>query len=265
MTYTTNLAKTQQEAIPELYEFHYGSIYDRYTSFSEDITFMGEAFTRAAIKRSGFTVDTEFGKVSMNIQTPIVPTLQTYIANQPVEKTTVTIYRALYDDLTDYRILFKGEVLRVSFKGQVCQAICEMQSHILGQRIPNIIYQSYCNHQVFDEGCSLDWSAWRALATITGVSADKYTSNTFGLQADGYYIGGQLIKDNDARYIINHVGNDVWVHVPFDERVDIGTELYILPGCDGAPATCISKFNNFTNWLGFAYIPSSNPVMWGFK
>lgn len=265
MTYDENLAKTQQEAIPELFTFHYGSIFDRYTSFPEDLTFQGELYKRAAIKRSGFSIDTEYGKISMTVQTPIVPTLQTYIANQPVEKTEVTVHRAVYGDLTDYRVLFTGDIQRVSFKGSVCQASCEMQSHILSQKIPNIIHQSYCNHQVFDSGCKLDDSLWRVESTISVISSDQYTSGAFAEYDDGYFTGGQLLFGNDARYIINHIGEDVWLHVPFDSRVTVGTVAYALPGCDGSPLTCKNKFDNFNRWLAFPYIPSSNPVMWGFK
>lgn len=265
MTYDSNLAERQQEAIPELYDFFYGGTYDRYTSFPEDISFSGFLYKRASIKRTGFTTDVEFGKISMSIQTPLVPTLSTYLVNQPVEKTQVTIYRALYGDLTDFRILFQGEILTVSFKGNVAQANCEMQSHILSQKIPNVVNQSFCNHQVFDENCGLDFSAWRDLVTISGINSDKYTSGSFGLKANGYYTGGQLVTGTDARYIINHIGNDVWIHVPFDSRVSIGSSLYVLPGCNGAPTTCLNKFNNFNNLLAMPYIPSSNPVMWGFK
>lgn len=265
MTFETNLTLKQMTAVPELYEFSYAGNYDRYTSFPEEITFLGFTWKRGTIKRTGFTVDTEFGKISMTIQAPILPTLQTYIGNYPVEVTSVTVYRALYSDLTDYRILFTGEVQNVSFKDNVAQAVCEMQSHQLRQMIPNIVHQAYCNHQVFDDECELDWSSWRAAATISGITSDKYTSPTFGLQSSGYYIGGQLIKDNDARYIIDHIGNDVWLHVPFDTRVSVGTTVWAIPGCDGAPATCQNKFNNWGNFLAMPYIPSSNPVLWGFK
>lgn len=265
MTFESNLAETEMIEIPELYDFEYAGIYDRYTSYSTDLEFQSQTYLRATIQRSGFTVDTEFGKVSMTIKTPLVPTLSTYIANQPVERTRVTIWRALLSDLTDYRVLFKGDVLRVSFKGAMCQASCEMQSHILAQRLPTIVHQSFCNHQIFDAGCTLNDLTWRLAATITGISSDQYTSSTFGTKPDGYYIGGMLTKDNDSRHIINHVGNNVWLHVPFDDRVGLGDTVWALPGCDGAPDTCRDTFSNFSNFLGFPYIPDSNPVMWGFR
>ena len=264
-TYSENISKREMVATPELYEFQYGGIYDYYTSFSEDLLFRGVTYTRASIKRSGFSMDTEFAKISMTVQTPVIDLLRTYIANQPVERTTIKLWRAVLDDLTEYRIIFAGDVQRVSFKGNVCQANCEMQSHILTQKIPNIVHQSYCNHQVFDDGCAIDWTAWRVSGTVASITADQYVVGNAGLYADGYFTGGQILHDNDARYIINHVGTTLWVHVPFDSRVSAGESVYLLPGCDGAPETCLNKFNNRNNHLSMPYIPSSNPVMWGFK
>lgn len=265
MAFEDNLDLTEQGEIPELYDFEYGGNYERYTSFSEDITFLGEEYQRATIKRTGFSMDTEFGRITCSIQAPIIDTFRAYISNQPIEVTNVTIYRALLGDLTEYRILFKGQVIRVSVKDSVAQASCESQSHILVQKIPRIVYQSYCNHQVFDSYCGLSELTYRVVCTISSVTVDKYTSGQFGTKDDQYFTGGQLIHENDARYIINHVGNDVWVHVPFDSRVGVGTNVYAIPGCNGSPDTCQTKFNNWNKWLGFPYIPSSNPVMWGFK
>lgn len=264
-TYEENLELTEQGEIPELYVFEYGGSIERYTSFSEDITFLGQTYSKATLKRTGFSMDTEFGRVTCQIQAPLIGSLQPYIANQPVEVTTVIIYRALLDDTDEYRILFKGDILRVSVKDNVAQAVCENQSYILMQKIPGVIYQSYCNHQVFDEGCTLNEILWRETATISAIDGAKYSSGTFGAQADGYFNGGQLLHNNDARYIINHIGNDIWVHVPFDSRVSVGSQCYVLPGCVGSPSVCRTKFNNWSKWQGFAYIPSSNPVMWGFK
>jgi uncharacterized phage protein (TIGR02218 family) len=265
VTYESNLTETQQGLIPELYDFESGGNYDRYTSFSEDLTFQGVLYQKATIKRSGFTVDTEFGKITMSIQAPIMDSLRPYIANQPIEVTRVTIWRALYSDLTEYRVLFKGDILKVSMKGPIAQASCESHSHILSQKIPTVVYQSWCNHEVFDNKCGLEETAWYVPATLSAIDEGKYTSTAFGAYADGYFNGGQLLHENDARYITNHVGNDVWLHVPFDARVVVGSEMNAMPGCDGSPTTCKTKFNNWSEYLGMPYIPSSNPVMWGFK
>jgi uncharacterized phage protein (TIGR02218 family) len=264
-TYSENLEFTEQGEIVELYVFEYGGVIERFTSFNEDIVFEGQTYSRATIRRTGFSQDTEFGRVTCSVQAPLLDSLKSYIANQPIEVTRITIYRALLSDTDEYRALFKGDIIRVSVKDSVAQASCESQSHILMQKIPNIIYQSYCNHQVFDGGCGLIDGGWRDDITINVISGSKYSSSNFGSKPDDYYTGGQLIHDNDARYITKHTGADVWVHVPFDSRVSVGTELYAIPGCDGSPDTCKNKFSNFSNWLGFPYIPSSNPVMWGFK
>ena len=264
MTYDSNLAESQQESLPEVYQFEWGGTIERFTSWPENITFLGNVFETAPIKRSGLNIDHEFSAVKMTINAPIIDAFARYIANTPIEATRVTVYRGLLSDMSDYIILFAGRVLNVSVKDLQAQASCESNTDILTFAYPRFMYQAYCNHEVFDSECGLDENIWKVSATVT-ISGADLISATFGGFSNGYFTNGRVIAGSDQRLITNHVTTTITLQVPFDDRVSDGDTVIVLPGCDGAASTCQNKFSNFTKFLGFPYIPSKNPVVWGIK
>jgi uncharacterized phage protein (TIGR02218 family) len=265
MTYQTEIAESQQEPFPEFFEFEQGGNYERYTSFNESLVFRGVTYAAAPIRRGTFSYDTQFGSVNVDITAPISDIFAAYIGNLPIEPVNVVIYRAIKSDLTDYIILFTGTVKMVTVKDRTATAKLEANSSWLFSKIPNIIYQAFCNHDVFDTGCGLIESNWDVVATITTISGYNIESATFGGFADGYFTGGNVRLSTDFRLVTNHVGNVLSLQLPFDARLEINDDVVVLPGCDGAPETCVNKYNNLLRFLGMPYIPSNNPAVWGFR
>lgn len=264
-TYTTNLGLTEQISMPELYEFSSAGTYYRYTSYNTDITFDGNLYEARPIKRGGISRDIQFGKVKLNVDAPVSDVFQQYIASQPIEPVTLTVYRAVSDELTSYVIIFAGTVKSVGIQNNVARATCEARSRLLEQKLPKIIFQSYCNHDIYDTGCTVSDVLYRVTGTITAVSGSTLTAAAFGTYADDYFNLGKVVYGSDIRLITDHTGNDLTIQIPFDSSVAVGTEVYAYPGCDGDPTTCDTRFNNLSNFLGFPYIPSRNPSIWGFK
>ena len=83
--YTDNLEKTQQDAAPEFYTITSGSSIERYTSYSTDLTFLGQTFKAATIKRGKLVRDTNFGVNKIQITVPLSPNIAAYIPNQPID------------------------------------------------------------------------------------------------------------------------------------------------------------------------------------
>ena len=265
MTFTSNQEAIQQEPTPEFYEINSAGNVDKWTSFNRSLTFLGETWKPAPIKRSGISTDVQFGSVQVTINAPLTGNFIKYIANQPIEPVQVTIYSAIKSDLTDYVIRFKGKLINVGIKNGEVRALCEARSSIFTKKIPNVIYQSYCNNDVFRGKCYLTEFAWRETGTVTAISGSDYTISGFDSFSDGYFSGGTIEFTNDWRLILDHVGEVVTLHIPFDSRVYVGSEVVGLPGCDGSPLMCRDRFSNLINFVGMPYIPSHNPVVWGFK
>ena len=264
MTYNTNLEETEQIGLPELYKLSYGDVIEYYTTWAKSLTFLGHEYQSVPLKRSGLTLDNEFNSVRISIQAPVIEAFSRYISNQPIDPTSVIVYRALATDLTDYVILFSGNVMRVSVKDRQAKAECEANSDVLDFAWPRVMYQSYCNHDLFDSECALGDAGFLVQGPVT-ISGADLISAVLGTYANGYFTGGRAVHGADERLITTHLGSTVTLHVPFDDRVSAGTVVDFYPGCDGSPDTCKNTFNNFTNFLGFPYIPSKNPVLWGIK
>lgn len=266
--YDDNLAAIEQSPVPEFFLFNASGVVERYTSYSMSLTFLGQYWTAASITRGGVKQDLNFGVTTLTITTPITPSIAKYIPNQPVEPVDVTIYRSHLDYLDQYDIFFRGKIKYVQLKGKLASAQCEAKNKYMAAKIPNIIYQSNCNHDIYDEGCTVDEFLYRREATVSSISGSKlYFSFTDGggAVADDYFSGGKVVVGTDVRFITNHESGYLDLHIPFDSRVSVGSEILIYPGCDGNPATCVGRFSNLDHFLGMPYIPETNPVVWGFK
>jgi uncharacterized phage protein (TIGR02218 family) len=203
----------------------------------------------------------------MQLRCILDDTFQKYVANQPIEPVTITVYRILASDPTQYVVVFKGSVMQVSIEGNQVSAKCEAKSQYLSKRIPNVIHQSFCNHDVYDTGCALNDAAWKVSATITTVSGASLVAAAFNDYADDYFKGGWITYDGDMRLITSHTQgtSTVTLQIPFDSRVYASVTVDVYPGCDGNPSTCVNKFNNLVHFLGMPYISSRNPSIYGFR
>jgi uncharacterized phage protein (TIGR02218 family) len=264
MTYESNAAEVEQDAIPELYVITGGGYQWHYTSNETDLTFLGEIYKAASIKRSSFTGSSQPGESKVTLTFPVIDPIITYLSSYPMPSTAVQIYRATRSTLSNYVLLFDGKIKRVSAVGRVISADCFVDDE-LSAMLPNIVYQSYCNWALFDCGCGLSVSDYEVAAVVT-VGGSSLTSPTFSTFAKDYFTQGRIRFGGDFRFITGHDGAQVDLQIPFGSELTTGLTVYAVPGCDGAPATCRTKFNNFdTRHVSMPYIPSHNPVVWGFK
>lgn len=268
MTYETNLQAAQQEATPEMYEFTAGSTEERITSYPSDLTFLGNSYSAKPIERGSFSYDSDFGSTAVKIKMLLTTDFKRFLSSQPIEPTNLKIYRALGSDLTDYVTLFNGQVKKVLIKDQTAQLDCESRSRYLEKHLPKYVYQAFCNHDVFDAGCTLVASTYKVTGTIVTISGSEITgsqwSNAAGYE-DGYFQGGRVVFGSDMRLVVKHVDDTLTLQIPFSSVVTIGSSIDVYPGCDGNPATCINKYNNHEHFLGMPFIPSSNPTIFGFR
>lgn len=262
MSFDSEIVKTELSALPELYDFESGGVViGRYTSYLKSITFRGLVYTPAPIKRGDIGTDASFSAPGVTITAPVLDLMVQYIASQPVEPVKVTIYRVIEADTGSYVVLFKGRIKTISLQDRIVTAVCEGGSNILTARYPDTLFQSGCNHALFDPGCGLSKENWAVSGTVAGVFGANVFSSLFDGNA-GYYSGGILTFGSSASMITGHPEGYVTLHIPV-AGLSAGSEITVYPGCNGTPSVCKTRFNNFDHFLGFTCIPSSNPVIWG--
>lgn len=271
--YTDNLESIQQEPMPKFYLFQSGNTIERYTSYSKSLEFLGNTYTSASITHGGLQNNIEFASISLTITTPITPAIAKYIPNQPIVPVNITIYRSHIDYLDQYEVFFKGKIKYVQMKGLLASAKCERKNRILTTKIPKIINQSFCNHDIYDDygvyGCRVDEALYKRTAEVISISGSDITyafTDGGGSVAAGYFQLGKINFGSDYRLITTHSSpNILGIHIPFDSSFEEGSEFTVAPGCDGSADTCINVFNNLRNRTAMPYIPSTNPVIWGFR
>ena len=264
MTYDDNLLEKEMTGTPELYHFWSGNEDAYVTSWYEDLQFAGNIYFARPIKRGGFSIDQTFGAVTMIITAPLLAQFIAYVSSQPIEPTRIKLYRAISDDLTDFKVIFTGTLRRMGISDRIAKAEFESKARQLRVRLPKFLYQSYCNWDVFDSDCGLAEFTYTVSTAVT-VSNDTLVSSVFAGYAADYFTAGRVKYEGDERWILDHTADTLTLQVPFGSEVETGTVVDVLPGCDGNPDTCKDTYSNFKNFFGFPYVPSNNPCLFGFK
>lgn len=262
MGFTEESKKKQMSTFYELYFIRCGNVYSYYTSGTEEVVFELNTYKPRPIKRGELTHSTKLNALRLQITAPIDDTLKKYIANSPSEPVIIKIIRLFTSG--EFLVVFEGDVIDVTFSNEVANCTCESRTGVFRNKIPKMVFQAVCNNSVFDDVCALSEQGY-AIVAIVSISGSTLISPIFATFSDGYFDGGRVEYDTDIRLITKHIGNTVTLQVPFDSRVKDGSSVVLYPGCDKRPATCKNKFNNFANFVGFPYIPSSNITLWGIK
>lgn len=249
----------------EIYDFYDGSETYRYTSYQNPIIFNSFHYKPAHIKRGGIVRNTTFEAVTCQITAPLSESLTRYVANYPVVPTQVTVIRGLISNFNSVNVVvFTGNIKSVQIEDVYAVAECISLGSILEATWPKDIHSSFCQNSLFDDKCGLD-------ANLFGINfmIESFTSKgalvSSGIGAEGpKFTGGHVVFLNDFRWITLGETNTFHLHVPFDMNVKEGTVLRAYQGCSKSAIDCRDKFNNLHRFYGCPYIPSDNPVLWGF-
>lgn len=265
MAYKDDIAKKQTDAFAELYEFTVSTAVTRYTSHDEKVTFQSREYTPRPIKRSNYDNQEKLRSKSLKITAPIDDIMKQFVATAPVEPIKIKITRVILDVNQNFIEIFNGEVINVQIQDNSAVATCESGTEIFRNEFPRFVHHASCQWRLFDEGCTLLENNFKITATsITLSNGGKViTAAAISSQPNGWLTLGYVRFGNDARLITDHNGTSITIIAPFVGLKD-GDTVNAFAGCDKKATTCISKFNNFVNFTGFRFIPSSNPVVWGF-
>lgn len=261
--FTENEEATQRKPA-ELYHIwrENGDVW-RYTSGDIGVIYDGNAYTPATISRGAVKYDLtlDITTMALNVSYLSNPAIE-YLSINPIEILWIAVMK-LHRDQSPLEVdyVFTGQIKNCKFQGVKAQATCVGFEHFLKKSIPSWRYQLTCNHKVFDDLCTLDKDDY-VTETIVAVSSSglQYTSVDFGLQDDGFFIGGEVISGDESRTITNHSGNIITVMYKMSNIVN-GDTVFAYPGCDGRAETCRDKYSNILNFLGFPFIPVENPAV----
>lgn len=260
-----NLIGPELNEYAEIYAFDDGETVSRYTTYQEPITFAGFQYKPAHIKRGSINRNTTFEAITCQVTAPLEEKLTKYLANYPVMPTKVTITRGLVSSFdSQYLVLFTGNIKSVQIEGIYAQAECASLGSILDAIWPRDIHSSFCQNTLYDAKCGLAASNYQLNFTVQSLTAKGGLVSTDIGTNGSLYTGGYVVYLKDFRWITLGENNTFNLHVPFDSTVQPGVVLRAYQGCSKSAVDCKNKFNNIGNFNGCPYIPSDNPVLWGF-
>lgn len=159
---------------------------------------------------------------------------------------------------------FLGDVVSAEFIGSQCALTVQPKLGAFKQRVLRQLYQAPCNHTLYDQFCGIVKANFSSAATVTAIAADGVTLTVpvASLQADGYYLGGQLQFGSRHGFIVAHSGSTLVLLRPVP-GLAVSSSVTISAGCDRSIETCAAKFSNIPNHMGFPLIPEQNPFTSG--
>jgi len=266
MSYNDREGDQQQQQSCELYILTTGATVSRVTSYYTDITVDGETYTHIPVKRSGFTRDITGSIPSVTLEVPILPPFSNYLAETPVEPSTIEIRKYfLYGAHWPNVLMFSGIIRNVSVSKNIARATCVSKEFRLKQKIPRVLVQGYCNNELYDSVCGLDRNNYKATGVLTHIGWGQ--GETAWLRAPGYVnvsVGdlqhGYVEFGNDKRFIVEHVGDKIWIAGRQFSGISVGQTTYAYAGCQKSPFECKTRFNNLDQFIGFPYVPHASPV-----
>lgn len=233
-----------------------------YTSADKAQVINGETYLPIAVKRSNIKAGTqEDDNLTLDLDIPFdIDVVRDYAYSETPPKLTMQVYRQQQDDTFAWSLFWTGLVRGFNVSGRTAKVqVPSIFSLALQGSVPNVYFQSPCNHVLYDARCGQLRSAHRYDAVIQAVAKTLITLVSEPA-AEHILAAGEIVnlRNGERRLVLDNVGSEVSIGYPFvDLRPGDGVEL--VKGCDHSLATCKAKFDNVINFGGFPYIPADNP------
>lgn len=259
MTYDASEISAASGIPIELYDIYDsdGTHY-RYNTSDSTVTYLGNDYSSDIIERSDFTLGDIKNTDSLTIKLTRNDTFAVRFINEPIDAIVfINIYR---QHEANYITYWSGYLISVSFDEDalpVCRFEAIISSNVrMGHRRKNM---RMCPYILYETGCNVNQESYKVEGTITNLSGLVVTSSQFATETDGYWVGGKLKIGTAYRLIKAHSTNTITIDRAFADA-EIGDSFICYAGCDHTLATCISKFSNYLNFGGNAYLPKTNPI-----
>lgn len=262
MTFAANETGVESGQPIELYDFRLGTEVFLWTTNPIAVTYDSLTYQPLEIRRETIFFNPDERAEALKIVIPASTNLvRKYINSVPGQRATLTILRVHRDDGDEELVqMFKGVAKTVAFSQNGLEAEIAVLpiSGDLADSIPRFVFSTVCNHVLYDQGCTVAQSLFRHQNEVTGVSNDTLTIQGLAAKGDNWATGGYVaLPSGDFRLVVNHTGDTVRLLLPFPSS-PLGLTVEVFAGCDHSIGTCGSKFNNVTNFGGFAWVPIRN-------
>jgi|GEM_PF-1074864 len=237
----------------------------RLTTADYPVTVNGNVYspsymTRDAVSDDANPYDGEQLKITLKRDNPFAAI---YLEQDFRTVVTLTVYQSHLDDPDSQPfIVWSGRLSSVEWEYPYMRLASERLDLYMNGYALTMRYQvGQCDHTVYHVLCRLnkdDWEVPGLVCSITDSTLIEIPEAQFkedgSTYPDGYFTGGIFRIDGINRYILQHVGSQIWINRPVKSLLPL-SRVSLYPGCDRLPTTCNNKFNNGLNYLAFDWTP----------
>lgn len=241
----------------------------RYAGWGIDLEVAGETWEAADIAHGGLTVGGEIlgdgPMLEVGTDDQDHP-LRAYI-DRFKKPATVTIYEVDASVLSFSNPYFIGETMGSVKFGKGGKISVQLSSVLrIGERNgPRIQIQRTCNHNVYDAGCGLNAALFTTVGSVDAISTSPayVDASEFGAKATAesepqWFALGKVICGDETRFCVGQDGDRLYLNAPFKEA-SVSDSISAVAGCDKRINSGCAKLANTDNFLGFPYLPNTNP------
>lgn len=262
------------------------------TSFEQDLSYGGFTFYSRPIEHGELRQNIALDRDELTLKTRWYSgsPFEKFLPNRLDCRVLLAIYECTVTGTTVSNVAqwFGGEITGLTqAEGPLLSLRAAGANALFDRRLLRMLLQPGCNDELFGPWCGLDRAAWEFTASVYAVSGKTITLETFsrtgglptGWGFAHYFALGyvqrtvsslpvrQLVFDSAAKDGSNRVL--ITFGSPPDPAFAPGDSVSIWPGCDGRPATCqaynagtnpTGKFNNFSKFAGFPFLPDKDPA-----
>lgn len=248
----------------ETYVITIGTSVYRYTSAPSNISYGGNTYISAPIRRGAIAVGPEARRNTLVLEVPSTNGFtEQYIDVPPAKKATLQIFRLQRDESPAFSTqveLFTGAIQSVRFPSVgVAEINAQSIESSAARIIPRYSYMGMCNHTLYGPGCGVNPLLYQYTGAISAINGRTITVP--GAAASGLdFVGGHVSVPSvsGTRMVLSQSGNDLSLLVPYDSTL-VGSAITCFAGCDHlADGDCANVFDNVIRFGGFPFVPNRN-------
>lgn len=270
MSYQGMEVSEQDGAPVELYEFFVGgtSIVHRYTSSESNVSWEGDTFASAPIRRTSIAISIEQSRNAIKVTVPrnnaVAELFRRYSPKEPVG----LIVRRYHRGDSDVAVVWVGRVLNCIWAStSTAELNCEPVSISLNRLGLARAIQVPCPyawaHEPAGVGCGLDRTDFDHATTIDSINGvTLVVDSVAALPYSGGWVewsDGDSPPSYERRLIVAASGTTLTLVRPFSSDVLVNDAVTLFPGCDHTAGTCHGTYDNILNYGGFLFMPEKNP------
>jgi hypothetical protein len=249
-----------------LFTFVVGTRMWRYVQGNADVTVLrtGLTYTAAQIQVDGDTdrrddLGPQRIAVRIGIRAEVVDALRT---NQ-TEACYLGIHRyhvsAGSESANPARWAF-GNIANVRVTRGWCTLELQTEEAYWENLAPRAILSTHCQKDTYSAECGVDPDAFATACNVTAAVGAAVTVDSVGGRPDDYFSFGILKIGNQFWHVPKQVGTAVTIFGALPRGLTLPAAATLYAGDDLTHETCRDKFDNLDEFLGFKWLPTSNPL-----